>query len=286
MQIITDLQESRLFVKNLAGSLNDLSYWNNWIALHITSQEGIDWIKQAKITALIRSMADTDLDGTALWLDKSMLLVCPQGTAFDIPTFIDSLMKINGLTDIKTKIFSVTEDTEKLLFVLQRLQQGPTEKSALPPANYAFLKSIVPNVDNLLREWHQEKTKRAERTKPHIMIVDDDPMALRLVTKALEKDYVVIAARNGAEAITKHLQQMPDIIFLDIGLPDCDGLTLLNYMQQYDNDCRVVMFSADSFLKTRVQAFADGAKGFLPKPFTREGFQKQIAKWFADRTGT
>ena len=86
-------------------------------------------------------------------------------------------------------------------------------------------------------------------------------------------------ASSAAEAIEKHLLLVPDIVFLDIGLPDADGFMVLNHIHHYDPDCMVVMFSGDSFLDNRVRALSAGAGGFLPKPFNRDSFVHYIEDW-------
>lgn len=284
MQIITDVKESKNFVRNLGQSLGDSTYWKGWAALDVVAQPALDWIKQAKASALLRGCLP-DTDGSILWLEKSLLVVFQPPTAFD-PTAIQAKMaKALDLPDLKIRLIDIVGDAEGVNRLLQRLLHNEPGGPKPPPANYDFLKALVPNVEELLRQWHKERPSRKDREKPHIMVVDDDPMTLRLVGNTLERDYVVIRAQNGAEAIAKHLQLMPDIIFLDIGLPDCDGITLLNYMQQYDHECRIVMFSADDYLKTRVKAFAGGASGFLPKPFNLHAFQKHIGEWFTGKKG-
>jgi len=279
MHIFTDIAESRAFAKNMSESLSDVSYWANWYVLTLTVKPPLDWIKQAKVTTLLRAQLPEG-DGSILWLDGALLLVCQDAAALNREELSASIQKTIGAETVQIDVLSVASETDKVKALLVQVQGDPKTVRKPPAASYQFLKSLVPNIEELLRGWHIGHQDWSGRTKPHIMIVDDDPMTLRLVSRALARDYEVITAENGAEAIAKHLQLMPDIIFLDIGLPDCDGLTLLTYMQQYDQECRIVMFSADDFVKTRVRAFAGGAKGFLAKPFNLRAFQNQIAEWF------
>lgn len=284
MHIITDIMEARAFAKNMAQSLSDVAYWQNWYLLDVSAKPDLDWIKQAKVTTLIRSKMGEG-DGSVLWLDGALLIVFQNEGPPDTAPFKDSLEKTLAPQTLDMTLLNIVGDVEKVRDLLAKRQGTTGIIKEPPPASYRFLKTLVPDIEGLLRNWHNEKKIREGREKPVIMIVDDDPMTVKLVSRALAREYEVISAENGAEAIAKHLQQMPDIIFLDIGLPDCDGLTLLNYMQQYDQECRIVMFSADDFLKTRVRAFAGGAKGYLPKPFNLQAFQKQIAEWFSSEKG-
>ena len=79
-------------------------------------------------------------------------------------------------------------------------------------------------------------------------------------------------AQNVAEAVRKHILFTPDIVFLDIDLPDFDGYTFLEHIRRYDAICRVIMFSSSGRLANRLKAFAAGADGFIPKPFRRHIF--------------
>lgn len=281
MQIITDIAEAQTFARNMSQSLADPTYWESWQVIEFSFSPPLDWIKQAKATALVRPQLP-DTDGSLLWSEGGLLVICPKTEIGDLSALEENLKKTTGAQEARIAVLGVADRLDEAKEALAKAQ-GSNPLMAPPPASYQFLKSLVPNIETLLRTWHQGKTNREKREKPHIMIVDDDPMTLRLVGKTLEMNYEVSTAVNGAEAIAKHLQLMPDIILLDIGLPDCDGLTLLNYMQQYDQECRVVMFSADDFLKTKVKAFAGGAKGFLGKPFNLHAFQRQVAAWFSGK---
>ncbi len=283
MHIMTDLQEAKTFVKNMDRSLGDAGHWADWHILEIATEPPLDWIKQAKVTALLRAQLPDD-DGSILWLDRVLIAVFKATDRLNLDSLTGAVRKNLATEEVRIDFLSVVQDADKVKDALTRAQ-GRDDVPDPPPASYSFLKTLVPNVEELLAGWHKEKKNREGREKPHVMVVDDDQMTLRMVCGALARDYNVIPARNGAEAIAKHLQMMPDIIFLDIGLPDCDGLTLLDYMQQYDPDCRIVMFSADDFLKTRVRAFVGGAKGFLGKPFNLRAFQRQIAEWFSGKEG-
>jgi len=279
MQYVTDELEANTFLINMSRSLTDLSSWKDWYAIEITASPALQWVEQAKITSLVRTQF-SDCNGSLLWIKGSIMVIVQKKDGFDATQFTQNIHMKLDIPRIKVGTLSVYEDHEQLQTLFKQYIDDRLPTSA-PTISYQTLKSMIPNIDGLLKEWKTNKKDREGRDQPTIMVVDDDPMTLRIVTHALGKDYSVITAQNGAEAIEKHLQQTPDIIFLDIGLPDCDGLTLLHYMQQYDPECQVVMFSADDHLKNRIKALADGAKGFAGKPFNREAFKGYIAKWAA-----
>lgn len=65
-------------------------------------------------------------------------------------------------------------------------------------------------------------------------------------------------------------EHMPDIIFLDIHLPNISGLKIMNQIQKRDPDAYIVMISADSIMDNVQKAKANGCKAFFTKPFTKD----------------
>jgi CheY-like chemotaxis protein len=281
VQIITEGNDAKAFIANIRQTLVNRQEWAGWQALDITAVPPLDWIRQAKITTILRIQIP-DGDGSIVWLDDSILVIFQKSHAFNQTALAAALNSNHGLSGsrIFLNLLDIEKQTDLLIEILNQRHRDKALPTPQEQPNYVFLKKLVPNIEELLHDWHTDKQVRSGRTRPLLMVVDDDAFTLKLVSQSLQKDYEVLEAKDGASAITLHLKEKPDIIFLDIGLPDCDGITLLNYMQQYDPDCHIVMFSADAYLKTRLKAYAGGAKGFLPKPFNLIGFQEQIRAWF------
>jgi CheY-like chemotaxis protein len=110
-----------------------------------------------------------------------------------------------------------------------------------------------------------------------ILVADDDPAILRLVTTILEKDnYSVVAVRDGREAY-KVLQRDPDFIaaILDVVMPNISGPELVRYMKTEKRLIKipVMMMTAEQDPKLPSDSFAAGAVVFLPKPFTTAQLQ-------------
>lgn len=110
---------------------------------------------------------------------------------------------------------------------------------------------------------------RLSRKRPCVLLVEDDPMSLHMARKALEGSFTVQSAANAAEARSAYVTHVPDIVFLDIGLPDTSGHDLINEFIAMDHDAYVVMLSANSFQDSILKAMRRGAKGFVGKPFSR-----------------
>lgn len=113
-----------------------------------------------------------------------------------------------------------------------------------------------------------------------ILLADDDPAILRLVTTILEKDnYEVVTARDGREAY-KVLQRDPDFMaaILDVVMPHISGPELVRYMKTEKRLMRipVMMMTAEQDPKLPSDSFAAGAIVFLPKPFTTVQLQTML----------
>ncbi len=102
---------------------------------------------------------------------------------------------------------------------------------------------------------------------PRILVVDDEPADLHLVRRALEKqDHEVLTAENAQEGLQGLRQQRPDVVVLDIMLPDMSGLDLLKKIQGIDDRLPVVFVTSSSDSGTAIQAMKLGALDYLVKP--------------------
>ncbi len=104
--------------------------------------------------------------------------------------------------------------------------------------------------------------------KKKVLIVDDDHLicwALEKEFKPLDLDTRIVA--NAADALAELRRQPYDIVFLDIHLPDANGLELLREIDMTSPDATVIIMSGDGSDANRQRAFSGGAVQFLEKPF-------------------
>jgi len=103
--------------------------------------------------------------------------------------------------------------------------------------------------------------------KPSALIIDDEKQIRRLLHACLEaNDYTVVEAATGAEGIAEAAQRPPDIIILDLGLPDMDGIEALKRIRQW-SQVPVVVLSVREREEDKVAALDNGADDFVCKPF-------------------
>ncbi len=118
--------------------------------------------------------------------------------------------------------------------------------------------------------------KRSQNQEKHILIVEDDPLSLRLVKNVLQTEYRVTTASTGQEAYESYIRTAPNIVFLDIGLPDSNGLQILEKILTLDKTAYIIMLSGHTYQEAIMQAMKAGAKGFVGKPFTRDRLIRYI----------
>ncbi len=100
-----------------------------------------------------------------------------------------------------------------------------------------------------------------------LLIVDDEIGARESLKMLFKDDYQVFLARNAEEAFGQMKENSPDIVLLDILLPDLDGLKVLERIKQEDADLLVIMITATRTIKTAVEAMKLGAYDYITKPF-------------------
>ena len=100
-----------------------------------------------------------------------------------------------------------------------------------------------------------------------ILIVDDDPLILKTLSTHFSKSgYEVLTADDGREGLQRYSESMPDLVILDIRLPDVDGLEALKRIRDIDPKALVVIITAFDDMKTTVEAIKSGAFEYLVKP--------------------
>jgi putative PEP-CTERM system response regulator len=100
-----------------------------------------------------------------------------------------------------------------------------------------------------------------------VLIVDDEVGARESLKMILKNDYEVILAKDAEEAFFQIKAHSPDVVLLDIILPDLDGLKVLERIKQNDPDMVVIMITATKTVKTAVEAMKLGAYDYVTKPF-------------------
>ncbi len=108
-----------------------------------------------------------------------------------------------------------------------------------------------------------------------ILIVDDEPAIRRFLRTSLAaQDYAVVEAENGAAALAAVAREKPDLMILDLGLPDLDGAEVIRRIRP-GNDLPIVILSVRDDERGKVEALDLGADDYITKPF---GMEELIAR--------
>ncbi|MDO4154190.1 MAG: response regulator transcription factor [Clostridia bacterium] len=106
--------------------------------------------------------------------------------------------------------------------------------------------------------------------KPLILVVEDDASVKNLITTTLKThDYRFLTAPNGATAVMEASSHNPDIVLLDLGLPDMDGIEVIRKIRSWSN-MPILVISARSEDTDKIDALDAGADDYLTKPFSVE----------------
>ena len=106
--------------------------------------------------------------------------------------------------------------------------------------------------------------------KPLVLVVEDDrPVRNLIVTTLKAHDYRYLTAENGHSAIIEATSHNPDIVLLDLGLPDIDGTQVIESIRSWSN-MPIIVISARSEDKDKITALDAGADDYLTKPFSVE----------------
>lgn len=103
--------------------------------------------------------------------------------------------------------------------------------------------------------------------KDKILIVEDEKGILSFMTTVLSSNgYDVISANSGAKAITMVTSHCPDLVILDLGLPDMDGVEVLRFIREWTH-LPIIVVSARTHERDKVEALDLGADDYVTKPF-------------------
>lgn len=113
-----------------------------------------------------------------------------------------------------------------------------------------------------------------------VLIVDDAAFMRLALKNILNKNgfSVVADAKNGQEGIEKYIEVKPDIVTMDITMPDMSGIESLKKIREYDPDAKVIMISAMGQESMVKEAILCGAKSFIVKPYKEEHIIQTLTK--------
>jgi CheY-like chemotaxis protein len=184
--------------------------------------------------------------------------------------------------DAPVALFHLRNDNKKLQ-ELCRLKITQLRKSQQ--------QSTIAAQQHITTIWHEQAVaacsanrvasihyRRTHRDHVQAMVADDDQLCRTLVCSLLEKECSTSLAMRGRDVLLQYIHSAPDILFLDIGLPDIEGHHLINAILSIDTEAFIVMLSGKSDKENVLRTMECGAKGFIAKPFTKAGLLTHVQK--------
>lgn len=221
-----------------------------------------------------------DLEGRLLhFADHDMVIISRLTTRKSYEIFCDSLAGLSLVECLADKLCAIYELPADAPAIKNFMIEKATKKDVV---NVASVMKVNPRAEfvelpiapNLIASL---KSRRQNRAEIIIQIIEDDMFSQRIAYNILRDKATVLASYTGQQALSSYVTQAPDLVFLDIGLPDIDGQRILERLLQYDPMAHIVMLSGNGSKENILKAVNTGAKGFIGKPFSHQKIMQSIA---------
>lgn len=258
-----------------------------WRVMSIEFQDG-ETVRSPFFQDVCRNNIHTyfkDTDTRIFWHKPGFILIIFQGRVAPIEDCVESFLKEMEFKGVK-RFFDILDlsihwkHLIKLLDLITLPQatalepkgEGLTIKpNAVTPDEFKI--SISPDIINHL------KIPRQTRARPVLLLVEDNPVVLQVAKAVVEKHFDVVMAETVRQAIVYYQRHLPDMVFLDIQLPDGNGVELLKDILDVDNDAYVIMLSGETQKSKIIETLEMGAKSYIPKPFNEQDLLDAINEY-------
>lgn len=281
MQLFTDHADNTLiqFIKRLEGS----PYSWRMMSIEFKFPQSIDepFFKKQCYQFLEEYFSNIECD--IYWFKpRGIILILFQGRALPLEKSIDLFMKAISYSDVNTTfdILDFSVDWKSFLLLVKRILPLPVEEP-----NKKVIEAVVKEPSKTSPIAQKEPAGfsikldpqkieigspiRRNRGKPLILLVEDDPLYQKIVKVSLE-GYEIVLAETARQALVYYQRHVPDMVLLDINLPDGNGLNILQAITDADPLSYVVMISGDAMREKIVTSLDRGARTFIAKPFNRK----------------
>ncbi len=241
--------------------------------------------QQAMIVNTAREhLAETDLQ-TFLCADGDVFMLATNLPGKAARLFMESVAVQCSATRVENvaAIYQLSQQMSALRFYVEaklekiRAAVAAAEEQSVTQKNKRTREAIL-NPDVKPQDTENIAARRRQRTAPELMLIEDDSFSSRLVSNVLQRQFHLTILDDTYMALRTYVRLAPDILFLDIGLPNVTGHELLERILALDPDACVVMLSSSADRVNVMRAMEKGAKGFIAKPFTREKIMQYVER--------
>jgi CheY-like chemotaxis protein len=157
-------------------------------------------------------------------------------------------------------------------------------------SKFIFSMPFHGTIGNMTTSSRTQMNMRTLRVSEHanganmktILVAEDEESNFELVRIVLQKRYHLVRARNGVQAVTKNEEEKPDLILMDIRMPEMDGLDATRIIKEVNSNTPIIALSAYAFEENIREAKAAGCDDFLAKPFRVEDLIEIIKKYIGE----
>ncbi len=179
-----------------------------------------------------------------------------------------TLLKLDEDWDMVLNLIQKESDEQDMFLESNRAEQRQRLKNKI---RENILKKTVNK--NALPDFDAIRQLRRERV---VLIVEDDRFTANLLQSNIGNGFNCVIAGTGEEAIDSYIAESPNIVFLDIELPDMNGYEVLDILKSMDPNLYVIVLTGHGTSENVLKAVDQEVKGFINKPFSREQVLKHI----------
>tara|TARA_R110002072_G_scaffold107003_2_gene233284 strand:- start:968 stop:1804 length:837 start_codon:yes stop_codon:yes gene_type:complete len=271
MGVISLNAEAKLI--NLASSIGrSPQSWHGWYCLRIAIDH-LDENIQHECLFWVRSLIESYLNGIKnhiYFCENSAIHIIANSVPHDIwehaAQQICDLTYSESSANISYKLYDLSKDGRVYAQEILDIKNGIFNfiTSASKSSNYLneaiSLNEIAqPNMNSI-----KINDKNAK-----VLLVEDDPVTRWLVRQTLKDNCDLLTAQAANKVFSIYASYQPDVVFLDINLPDKNGYDVLEWIMRNDPGANVVMFSSQNDMDSITNALDMGATGFIGKPFIK-----------------
>lgn len=246
--------------------------WKGWHVLHV-SADTVDRKSFNDVAILVKAILESylhDVEGSAYFCnDKDLFVVCKQVSSDAIKQCGEQIQKMifneNGAS-VGYQIYELDEDVDAFT-------------SAVFGCIGAYKEILVSKDSPMFKPVVQDAPKPKHGKNLRVLLVEDDAVTRWMVSNALEDECEFSSADTANRVFSVYPAYDPDIVFLDIGLPDDNGNAVLDWIMKHDPAACVVMLSGRSDADNISGFMEMGAKGFIAKPFVKENLLHYIHQY-------
>lgn len=139
---------------------------------------------------------------------------------------------------------------------------------------------IIPDKALLLEKFYIESKMRKYRSRPHILIVEDQLFSQKIITQALYKNFTFTTASKPSDAVKTYLKEAPDITLIDIELDGGSGHDVAEAITKIEDDPFLIMVTANYTELDVKRALKNKISGYITKPYTKDKLNFEVNKFW------